>query len=44
MYLKFADLTIEILRDFRVFILSDIPKNENSEITEIAQKAHNTEM
>ena len=44
MYLKFANLKIEILRDFRVFILSDIPKNENSEITEIVQKSHNTEM
>ena len=35
MYSDFADLKIEIFRDFRVFVLSPIHKNENSEITEI---------
>ena len=33
-----------IFRSFRVFILSPIPKNENSEITETHQKPRNTEM
>ena len=44
MYLNFADLKIDIFRDFRVFVLSPISKNENSEITEILQKCHNTEI
>ena len=44
MYLNFADPKIEIFRDFRVFVLSPIPKNENSEITEIHQKPQNTEI
>ena len=44
MYLNFADLKIDIFRDLRVFVLSPIPKNENSEITEILQKRHNTEI
>ena len=35
---------VEIIRDFRVFVLSTIPKNENSEITGILQKSYNTEM
>ena len=35
---------IKIFRDFRVFVLSPTPKNENSEITEILQKRQNTEM
>ena len=35
---------IKIFRDFRIFVLSPIPENENSEITEIPQKDHNTEM
>ena len=30
---------VKIVLDFRVFVLSPIPKNENSEITEILQKA-----
>ena len=34
----------KIFRDFRVFVFSPIPKNENSEITEILKKVHNTEM
>ena len=44
MYLNFADLKIDIFRDFRVFVLSPIPKNENSEITEILQKRYNTKI
>ena len=43
-YLSFIDPKIKIFRDFRVLVLSSIPKNENSEITEILQKGHNTEM
>ena len=35
---------IKIFRDFQVFVLSLIPKNENSEIPEINQKPQNTEM
>ena len=42
MLLNFVDPKIEIFRDFRVFVLRPIPKNENSEITEILQKRHNT--
>ena len=34
---------IKIFRDFRVFVLSPIPKTENSEITEILQKGYNAE-
>ena len=44
MYLNFADPKIKIFRDFRVFILSPIPKSETSEITEIYQKPQNTEI
>ena len=44
MFLKFADPKIKIFHDFWVFVLSPIPKNENSEITEILQKRHNTEI
>ena len=35
---------IKIFCNFHVFVLSPIPENENSEITEILQKRHNTEM
>ena len=35
---------IKIFRDFRVFVLCPIPKNENSEILEIHQNLQNTEM
>ena len=38
MHLNFIDPKIKISRDFRVFVLSPIPKNENSEVTEILQK------
>ena len=38
-YLSFIDPKIKIFRDFRVFVLSSIPKKENSEITEILQKS-----
>ena len=44
MQLNFIDPKIFFLRDFHVFVLSPIPKNENSEITEVLQKGHNTEM
>ena len=44
MYLSVINPKIKISHDFRVFVLSPIPKNENSEITEILQKGHNTEM
>ena len=44
MYVSFANLKIRNFRDFRVFILNPIPKNENREITGILQKGHNTEM
>ena len=43
-YLNLADPQIKIFRDFRGFIFSPIPKNENLEITEILQKGHNAEM
>ena len=33
---------IKFFCDFWVFVLSPTPKNENSEITEILQKRHNT--
>ena len=35
---------IKIFRDFRVFVLSPKPKNENLEIPEIHQKLQNTEI
>ena len=35
---------MKIFRDFQVFVLCPIPKNENSEITEIHEKPQNTEM
>ena len=35
---------IKISRDFRVFVLRPMPENENSEIAEILQKGHDTEM
>ena len=44
MHLNFIDPKIKIFRDFRVFVLSPISENENSEITEILQKDQNTEM
>ena len=44
MYLNFVDPNIKIFRDFRVFVLSPIPKSENQEITEIHQKSQNTEI
>ena len=44
MHLNFIDPKIKIFRDFQVFVLSPISKNENSEITEILQKDQNTEM
>ena len=34
----------KIFRNFRVFVLSPMPKNENSEIMEILQRGYNTEM
>ena len=42
MHLKFVGPKIEIFRDFWVFVLRAMPKNENSEISEILQKRHNT--
>ena len=44
MQLNFVDPKIFFLRDFHVFVLSPIPKNENSEITEVLQKGHNAKM
>ena len=41
-YLNFADQKIEIFPESRVFVLSPIPKNEHSEMTEILQKCHDT--
>ena len=38
MYLNFIDTKIKLFRDFWVFVLSPIPKNENSKVTEIHQK------
>ena len=32
MHLNFIDLKIKFFRDFWVFVLSSVPKNENSEI------------
>ena len=43
MHSSFITQKIKIFRDFQVFVLSLIPKNENSGITEILQKRHNTE-
>ena len=43
-YLSFIDPKVKIFRDFRVFVLSFIPKNENSEIAEILRKGHKIEM
>ena len=43
-YLSFIDPKIKIFCDFQVFVLSPIPKNQNSEIMEILQKGLNTEM
>ena len=44
MHWSLTNLKIKIFREFRVFVLSPTPKNENSEITEILQKRQNTEM
>ena len=37
-HLNFINPKTKIIRDFRGFVLSPIPKNENLEITEILQK------
>ena len=44
MYLNFIDKKIKLFRDFWVFVLSPIPKNENSEVAEVQQKPQNTEI
>ena len=44
MHWNFIDLKIKFFRNFRSFVVSPIPKNENSEITEILQKYPNTEI
>ena len=44
MYLSVINPKIKTFRNFRIFVLSPISKNENSEITEILQKCDNTEM
>ena len=44
LYLNFADVKTEIFRDFRVFVLSPIPKSENSENTEIHQEPQKTKI
>ena len=44
MHLNFVDTKIEIFRDFWVFVLKPILKNEKSVITEIYQKPQNTEI
>ena len=38
MHLNFIDPKIKIFRDFWVFVLSSIPKNETSKITKIFQE------
>ena len=43
-HLSFIDPKIKIFRDFQVFVLIPVLKNENPEIAEILQKGHNTEM
>ena len=43
MHLNIVDTKKEIFFVFRVFVLTPIPKNKNSEITEIHQKPQNTE-
>ena len=40
-YLSFIDPQKKVFPWFPSFVLSSIPKNENSEITEILQKGHN---
>ena len=44
MHLNFVDTKIEVFRDFWVFVLKLILKNEKSVITEIYQKLQNTEI
>ena len=44
MYLNFIDPKIQIFRDFWVFVLSPISKDEILEIMEILQKRHDTEI
>ena len=44
MHLNFVDPKVDIFRNLRIFVLSPIPKNENSEITEIHEKPQNTEI
>ena len=41
MYLNFVDSKLGLFRDFLVFVLSPIPKNENLEITERKLKYEN---
>ena len=44
MHLNLIDPTKKIFRDFWVSVLSSLLKNENSEIMEILQKRHTTEI
>ena len=44
MYLNFIDPKIQIFRDFWVFVLGPISKDEILEIMEILQKRHDTEI
>ena len=41
MYLNFVDSKLGLFRDFLIFVLSPIPKNENLEITERKLKYEN---
>ena len=44
MHLNFVDPQKKIFRDFGVLVLSPLPKNENSETTEVLQKPKDTEI
>ena len=44
MHLHIINTKIKIFRDFHVFILSLIPKCENSKFTEMPQNCHNTQI
>ena len=44
MHLNIINPKIKIFRDFPVFILSPIPKFENSKFTEMPQNHHNTQI
>ena len=44
MHLNILDLKIKIFCDLQVFVLSSIPKYENSGIAEMLQKRYNTEI